>query len=181
MRVNLTAPVLLAALLCGALALVPACAGGLDGLPVDDDLDGGPDSGAGDCGDAGPDAGPCVPDRNPEAQACAALVEQSCGDICVESPGCAAAQLLATYEPERCADALADTQTFPACEAGDCDTLLTKVCGDDDRCLDAPGCPPARELQARSVDPELTQAERRDAATECLQALEDEIVFAACP
>lgn len=183
-----------AAPLVALLAIVVGCnAGAFSGL--EDDLDGGPDprDEADDCVpigvDAGPDAGvECLPGVG-AAEACAQLVAQTCGAVCTQSPGCAAATLLQEYEPERCAEALADSQTFPTCELGDCDTLVNKVCGarDDDAagddtrpCFDAPGCAPSLELQSRAADPEASQDDREAAASECLQALEDDVIFAAC-
>lgn len=165
------------------LAVVPACAGGFSAPELYGELDGGvgnEDLGCVPYGiDAGPDAGePCAPmDAD---GGCEALIAQTCGETCLESPGCAAAQLLSQYEPYRCGEALADTQTFPACQAGSCDTLVLKVCGAEQQCLDAPGCPPALELQARGADPDATQEDVAQAASQCLQALEDDVVFAGC-
>lgn len=169
---------------CALIACVVGCTG--NAFPDDGfSLDGGPSAAENDgCVpigvDAGPDAGiECAPNVD-AAQACEALVAQTCGATCTESPGCAAATLLQQYEPERCAEALADSQTYPTCELGNCDTLVAKVCGDDETCLDAPGCPPAVELQSRANDAKAEQAEREGAAAECLQALEDDVIFAAC-
>ena len=170
--------------LCALLSCVVGCAAGAFNDGLDGDLDGGPSSESDDCVpigvDAGPDAGvECAPAID-AAQACEALVAQTCGETCGESPGCAAATLLQRYEPERCAEALADSQTFPTCELGNCDTLVAKVCGDDVQCLDAPGCAPALELQTRATDPDAEQVELEQAAAECLQALEDDVIFASC-
>jgi hypothetical protein len=88
---------------------------------------------------------------------------------------------LQQFEPDQCPSALGDTQRFPVCEAANCDTLVSKVCGDDDRCDTAPGCDPAKKLQARVADPTSTQQQVDDANASCLQALEDETVFAPCP
>ena len=133
-----------------------------------------------DCGDAG--AG-CGPNDNLGAQ-CDALVTATCGETCAESPACAAARLLQAHEPENCAAALGDTQTYPHCELGACDSLVRKVCGGDppsDACADAPGCAPAQELLARSRDPASSQQDLREASEACVQSLEDESVFAPCP
>lgn len=186
---------LAAAPLVALLAIVAGCtAGAFNG--IEDDLDGGPDPFDGeaeDCVpigiDAGPDAGAECPPGVGAAEACEQLVAQTCGAVCTQSPGCAAATLLQEYEPERCAQALADSQTFPTCELGDCDTLVNKVCGargddavgDETRpCFDAPGCAPSLELQSRAADPKASQDDREAAASECLQALEDDVIFAAC-
>ena len=125
------------------------------------------------------DGGAC---SNPDEAAaeCASLVAQCCGATCTHSAGCKAATLLQQFEPDQCGAALTDSQTFPACELSNCDTLVTKVCGDDDTCDDAPGCAPAHELQTRANDPDATQDDVTAAQSECLQALEDEIVFAPC-
>jgi hypothetical protein len=161
------------------LPVVPACTGAGD---FGADLDGGPEAELGDCVDAGPECVPGAPDGG--ADVCSSLVELACGETCLESPGCAAATLLADHEPERCAEALEDTQTFPHCELGVCDALVLRACGGDppvDACVDAPGCAPALEMQTRARDPEATQDEIDEAKSECTAALEDEIVFAACP
>lgn len=168
---------------CSMFAVVPACTGGFAAPEPYGALDGGVGNENPDClpygVDAGPDAGEPCPAMTPDG-GCDALIAQTCGETCLESPGCAAAQLVSQYEPYRCGEALADTQTFPACQAGSCDTLVDKVCGVDQQCLDAPGCPPALELQARGADPDATQEDVAQAASQCLQALEDDIVFAAC-
>jgi hypothetical protein len=138
-------------------------------------LDAGPLGGegeAGDCPDAGCDEGP--------GDGCETLVAACCGETCAEAPACAAAQLLRDHEPERCADALTDTQTFPHCAFGNCDTLVDKVCGPENECPDAPGCTAAQTLRARAADEEATQEEIEAASSSCLQALEDENVFAPC-
>jgi hypothetical protein len=182
MKMNANAALLV--VLAITVGCVVGCVAG--GFPdgVGADVDGGPEFSGDDCVpigvDAGPDAGvECAPALD-AAQSCEALVAQTCGATCGESPGCAAATLLQTYEPERCAEALADSQTFPTCELGNCDTLVAKVCGDDEACLDAPGCAPALELQSRGADPDATQDELEAAAAECLQALEDDVIFSSC-
>lgn len=169
---------------CTLLACVVGCTSGAFRDGANDLLDGGPNLAGESCVpigvDAGPDAGVECPPAIDAAQACQTLVAQTCGATCGESPGCAAATLLQQYEPERCAEALADSQTFPTCELGNCDTLVAKVCGEDEGCLEAPGCAPALELQTRATDPDAEQAELEAAAAECLQALEDDVIFAAC-
>jgi hypothetical protein len=121
----------------------------------------------------------CTGPQNLES-VCAELVERSCGETCGESPSCAAAHLLQTYEPDGCPDALTDTQTYPACQLGSCESLVIKACGPADECADAPGCDPAKQLDARRADPEASQDEVAQATAACLQALEDEVVFAPC-
>lgn len=168
-----------------AACLVVICSGcAVGSSPGTDELgDGGPEpenAGELDCVDAGPD---CVP-RGDVAAPCESLVEVTCGSTCGESPGCAAALLLREHEPDRCPAALADTQTFPPCELGSCDVLVEKACGADPplaACVDAPGCGPAVTLQGRARDPEATQESVQTALQDCLQALEDDVVFAACP
>ena len=136
-----------------------------------------------ECGaDAGPsDGGACF---LAEADQCAALVQATCGETCAESPGCAASGLLSQYEPGRCPAALLDTQTFPLCQLGSCDGLVARACGGDPalkECLDAPGCAPALSLQTRASDADASQQEIDEAKASCVQALEDQIVFAPCP
>lgn len=160
-----------------SFTVLPACAYSGDAAL----FDAGPADGGADVREVGD----CLPDEidclgSPESMQCGELVTACCGETCTETAACAAAQLLQTYEPDRCADALADTQTYPHCELGNCDTLLLKVCGVDDVCPDAPGCDAARALHARSTDAEATQQEIDAAASACLQALEDEAVFAPC-
>ena len=158
--------------LMGVLFSVPACDGlgqGADAL-----LDAGPDAASlDDCGDGGL----CAPENS---DPCDVLVEACCGETCGESPACAAAGLLQRHEPEGCEAALADTQTYPRCALGNCDTLVEKACGPANECPDAPGCAPAQALHARNADPDASQDEIEEAALACLQALEDETVFAPC-
>lgn len=158
------------------VAFVTGCNAGDGGFPELGAFDAGPDeAGTEGC----EDGGPCG--DTPEAAArCAELVAACCGETCAESAACAAAQLLQQYEPDRCASALEDTQTYPRCELGNCDSLVTKVCGAENACPDAPGCAAAQELEARSGDPDATQQEIDEASSACLQALEDESVFARC-
>lgn len=159
------------------IAVVPACLA--NGAAIFPGVDGGPSDGGVAC-DGGVDGGcPSPESANPDA--CVTLLENCCGATCGHSAGCEAATLLQQFEPDQCEAALSDTQRFPVCEAGNCDTLVTKVCGDDDRCATAPGCAPAKELQTRANDPASTQQQVDDADASCLQALEDETVFAPCP
>jgi hypothetical protein len=166
------------ALVAALLTQLPACAYSGEAALFD----------AGPQEDAGPEereVGDCLPDDvdcplAPESPLCGDLVTACCGETCTETAACAAAQLLQTYEPERCSDALLDTQTYPHCELGNCDSLLIKVCGVDDACPDAPGCDAARALHERSTDTDATQQEIDAASSACLQALEDEAVFAPC-
>jgi hypothetical protein len=164
-----------------AICCVSATVACLRGGPVGDFGDGGPDAGSPvevECTDE-----ECDPGLADEV-ACTALREVTCGSTCQESPACAAATLLSTYEPARCRAALDDTQTFPRCRLQSCEVLVLKVCGGDPPaagCAEAPGCPPALALQARSSDPGASQEEIEAARSDCLQALEDEIVFAPCP
>jgi hypothetical protein len=119
-----------------------------------------------------------------DAAACAELVALTCEPTCAQSPACAAATLLSTYEPTSCSAALGNELTYPHCGASACETLVAKVCGGSPAiaaCEDNPGCDPAQALHARSVDPEASTAEIQDALAACGQALEDESVFAPCP
>lgn len=172
-------PAALLAAFVSVLPVVGACAtrGGEDAAL------GAPDAGsdAGELAESCADGGLCPDPEGPATDAqCAELVAACCGETCGESPACAAAALLQTYEPARCADALADTQTYPRCGLGTCDTLVNKVCGADGACPDAPGCAAATTLRARATDPEASQQDVEGATSACLQALEDEIVFAPC-
>jgi hypothetical protein len=159
----------------GAANTSPGCAAG---APVV-----GPDGGTGGDVDAGQacDAGGSCDPNSAVADACVTLVQNCCGATCGHSAGCEAATLLQQFEPDQCEAALGNTQQFPVCEAGNCDTLVSKVCGADDRCDSAPGCAPAKQLQSRANDPTSTQQQVADANASCLQALEDETVFAPCP
>jgi len=128
-------------------------------LAADGDLDGGP-------GDT------------PRGDACPGLLLATCGinNECAEDPGCVAADLLARFEPERCAEAAADPRSFPVCALGNCELLASRVCGGDApaACEEAPACAPARELERR--------ADGGDASADasCAQALADETLFPAC-
>ena len=164
------------------LVFLTACAGNPDAGLFDGD--GGEPREGDDClVDGGPgDGGTCF--SGVDGTECATLVEVTCGETCGESPGCAAASLLSQYEPDRCSEALADTQTYPACQLGNCGALVDRACGGDpplEVCIDAPGCAPALDLSARASDPDASQQEIDEATASCLQALEDPIVFAPCP
>lgn len=135
------------------------------------------------------DAGFCTPELGAEVDdggegestrgdACPGLLVTTCGvnDECREDPGCVAADLLARFEPEGCAEAAADPRSFPPCALGNCAVLASRVCGGEApaACEEAPGCAPARELQRRADDGDASA----DAA--CAQALADETLFPAC-
>ena len=164
------------------LLLLAACFSGAPDDSIDDSIE-----------DAGIPSEQCAADAGPsdggacslaEADQCAALVQATCGETCAESPGCAASGLLSQYEPGRCPAALLDTQTFPLCQLGSCDGLVARACGGDPalkECLDAPGCAPALSLQTRASDADASQQEIDEAKASCVQALEDQIVFAPCP
>jgi hypothetical protein len=113
-----------------------------------------------------------------EGDACAGLLLTACGltDECREDPGCVAADLLARFEPERCAEAAADPRSFPPCALGNCTVLASRVCGGEApaACEDAPGCVPARELERRAAEGDAS------ADASCAQALADETLFPAC-
>ena len=75
--------------------------------------------------------------------------------------------------------ALSDTRSFPPCQEGACDRLVTKVCGAVDdaaaACIDAPACTPAQTLRSRADDDADVSAE-----TSCGSALSDESLFPPC-
>ena len=135
-----------------------------------------------DCGVALEDGGnPCP--RGVE-DPCLALVERSCEPSCQDAPACAAAELTQSYEPDSCAAALEDAQTFPTCTASPCDTLVERTCGGlepTSGCVDSPGCAPSQVLRQRATDPAAESAEIADAVAACAQVLEDATVFSACP
>ena len=171
--------------------VVPACAQYAPGVP-DEALEGCFDVDAGCAADAGgtaPDADVETPPASVADDAsCTALVEKACGGDegprCDAAPGCAAAQLVATYEPSRCGAELSNEASFPRCARTACEALVEKVCGAAPgaapACPDAPGCDPATRLHARSVDAAASAAERDDALASCADALEDGAAFAAC-
>lgn len=151
---------------------LPGCQG--TGAPVD-----GP-SPADD--DAGPESSV---DADVSFVECYTLVDDACGagdpPPCDDAAGCAAAKLLARYEPSACADALTNDVTYPDCRPGPCALLVDRVCGgpaEDAACADAPGCDPAKELHTRSSSSDAQ--ERSDAESSCNAALEDDVVFAPC-
>lgn len=161
------------ALLLSVILCLPGCSASSDRVGGAGDGDG-PDAGA---QDAGLFPGEGEGEGGPQ---CARLVAATCGETCQESPACAAATLLAQYDPGRCAAALEDTQTFPHCGQGNCETLTNKVCGASGACRDAPGCTTAEVLLQRERSPDATQQQVEEASTACRQALEDEVVFAPC-
>jgi hypothetical protein len=123
------------------------------------------------------------------SDACRALVRDACGADdagarCATTPGCTAATLLATYEPDGCDDALTDDVRFPDCTDTTCALLVARVCGaappaDDATCFDAPGCAPALQLWRRSIGVD-AGGDPQDALASCGDALTDEDVFAPC-
>ncbi|MBM4279247.1 MAG: hypothetical protein FJ137_00315 [Deltaproteobacteria bacterium] len=116
------------------------------------------------------------------ADVCPALLARTCGG-CAESAACAAATLLARYEPDGCAAALADEQTYPACTLSSCATLMKRVCGGAPptaACVDNPGCGPAQVLSQRATDPAAATDAIAAAEASCAAALTDAAVFAAC-
>ena len=117
-------------------------------------------------------------DDTPRGLACPGLLEATCGlnNECAQDPGCVAADLLARFEPDRCAEAAADPRSFPPCALGNCELLANAVCGGDApaACEDAPACAPARELQRRAGEGDAS------ADASCAQALADETLFPAC-
>ena len=130
------------------------------------------------------EAAPCSGDECLDARAadCATLVARTCGG-CTVSAACKAATLLSTYEPEGCAGALLDEQTFPTCTARPCVGLMERVCGGTtptEACASTPGCAPARVLYERSTSPSSTTAEIEQADASCAAALTDDAVFAPC-
>lgn len=132
--------------------------------------------------DAGTEAAPAA---DVEFVECYTLVDDACGagdpPPCEDAAGCAAAKLLAQYEPGACAEALVNDVTYPDCRPGSCALLVDRVCGgpsDDAKCAEAPGCDPAKELQVRSSSSDAQ--ERSDAESSCNAALEDDVVFAPC-
>lgn len=172
------------------LAMVPGCPAGsfaLDETVPCEVADGGvPDGSIVDAGfcdsegvgiDRGLDGGE---NENPAdaEQACAALRLSTCGQSneCERDPGCVAADLVARFEPERCAESAGDARSFPACALGNCTVLASRVCGvgSPGACEDAPGCDPARELARRADSGDVS------ADTSCAQALADEALFPSC-
>ncbi len=117
----------------------------------------------------------CSPDA--ESSTCDDLVDVTCGGgaECSEDPGCVAATLLQTYQPEGCAAALTDVRSYPRCAASNCDELVVRVCGVDDRCTSSSACAPARELQGRA------EAGDTNATASCAAALTDQTLFPQCP
>jgi hypothetical protein len=124
------------------------------------------------------DGGVCAEGSN----ACPELVARTCGG-CADSAACAAATLLARYEPDGCGAALVDEQTYPACTQSACAALMERVCGGEPpapACVDNPGCGPARVLWQRATDRSATTESIAAAEASCAAALTDAAVFAAC-
>lgn len=126
-------------------------------------------------GEGACDAGDCTPDA--AESRCNDLVDVTCGGAaeCSEDPGCVAATLLREYRPEGCEAALADVRSYPRCAASNCDELVGRVCGVDDRCASSSACAPARDLQARA------EAGDTNATASCAAALTDQTLFPQCP
>ena len=180
-------PFLLSAIVASALStglLLPfSCA------QTGGDLRFGADPGSGD--DVTPEADEtaapgCTDAACAEADAgvadCAPLLARTCGG-CADSASCEAATLLSRYEPQRCAAALIDEQTFPTCTARSCDGLMERVCGGTtptDACLTNPGCGPAQVLYERATSASSSTAESAQAEASCAAALTDDAVFAPC-
>ena len=140
------------------------------------------------CGDGGFPC-PASPEGGDRA-ACDALLARTCGSTasdgpgCPSSPGCTAATLLATYEPENCVTAVDDLLRYPSCERDACQLLLERVCGGSppsEACAEAPGCPPALRLDARVHGLDAGVQLREEALASCAAALEDSVVFSPCP
>ncbi len=169
--------------IAGVVAVAVACGGGgfsrdvpcdpvegvVDAGFCDEDLFSGIDLDGGDGGS---------PPENDARVACDTLITSTCGegDICRQDPGCVAADLLSRFEPQRCAEALGDARGFPPCALGTCARLAAKVCGGDApaSCEGAPGCAPARALEARAGEGDVSANES------CASALADEVLFPPC-
>lgn len=175
-------PLLCAAFAVGSvLACLDASPGGGRGddfVPCADGVDAGVDAGFCDPTELatdGPDGGGQL---EQDDIACAALRVSACGenDECLRDPGCVAADLVARFEPERCAEAAGDARSFPPCELGNCTVLTDRVCGlgEAGACEDAPACAPARELARRADGGDVS------ADASCAQALADEALFPSC-
>ena len=117
---------------------------------------------------------------------CGELLEKVCGApeaaSCDQDSACAAASLLATYEPESCAAALQNERTYPTCGYSACDQLVAKVCGavsGEGACADQAGCAPALRLRDRlNLDAGVDLLD--ETLRSCAAALEDGTVFPAC-
>lgn len=111
------------------------------------------------------------------------MVAKSCGSAtsssCSSAPGCTAAQLLATYEPWACEDALDNEQSYPPCEASGCELLVLKVCGELADCASTATCEVASQWQQQAAEADKA-ADRTEAQSACSAALADEVVFPAC-
>jgi hypothetical protein len=131
--------------------------------------------------------------QNPEAAggdgdddaggACFALLVKACGSAtdasCATEPGCTAAQLLATYEPWACEDALNNEQSYPPCQASGCELLVGKVCGEVNDCAATATCDVARQWQTQAAEADKA-ADRDEAEGACVAALADDVVFPSC-
>jgi hypothetical protein len=157
-----------------AFIFIVGCAGGDFGAPA-------PENNLGaDAGDGGFFDAPQAAEL---AAICDELVARTCtldGELaCEEEPGCVAAQVLAEFAPDRCADGL-DNPSFPACVASACETLVLRACGagDPGLCEDSVGCAPSRTLLERAVGED--EAARESAERSCNDALQDDVFFPAC-
>ncbi len=127
-------------------------------------------------------------------QPCARLVNRVCGPggSCADREACGIARQLraarGTEEAEgseeyvlcRCARALTNPNYFMACPSGTgtlnaCRRLVTKVCGSNEACADAPACAPARELLGQ-----VQEGQGPEAIEQCRQALAAPSFFRDC-
>lgn len=122
---------------------------------------------------------------------CGPLVARACEPSCDDSAGCNGARLLAELAPERCEEAAAQLERYPACVPNECQKLVRRVCGAAERgagdraddgdpapCATDPGCQAAQALAAleEGTGPE----ESAEAERACLQAGEDPDLFVTC-
>lgn len=118
-----------------------------------------------------------------DGAACTALLSKTCGSAtsssCSSQPGCAAARLLATYEPWECETALDNEQSYPPCQASGCELLVAKVCGEDATCSSSATCEVAEQWQQQALN-SAKAADRDDAERACGAALADDVVFPSC-
>ena len=167
-------------------AFIAACASqdGLPETPQVDRADGGVEET--DPSDEDSSVGGTPTGTESFEQLCGELQEKVCGALgaasCEQDPACAAASLLATYEPQSCEAALQNERTYPSCGYSACDQLVAKVCGaidGDGACADQSGCAPALRLRERlSVDAGADLLE--ETLSSCAAALEDGVIFPAC-
>ena len=112
------------------------------------------------------------------------MVSRACGPggaVCLDTASCQAALLIARYERQRCEEVYVDTITYPTCEEGACDRLVSKVCGEDDvDCSEASPCLQALRLSDQLDDVELSSEDRESARDACAAGLEDDVLFPGC-